>query len=58
MGLVFQRYLTYSLDLALRTKKKKTTKQTNKQQAKRTKTKTNRKKHISIKEATTLKGDF
>ena len=57
MGLVFQRYLTYSLDLALRTKKK-TTKQTNKQQAKRTKTKTNRKKHISIKEATTLKGDF
>ena len=57
MGLVFQRYLTYSLDLALRTKKKKPNKPTNSKQ-KKTKTKTNRKKHITIKEAITLKGDF
>ena len=49
MALVFQRYLTYYLDLALITKKR------NKQTANKKK---NRKKHITIKEATTLKGDF
>ena len=36
-------------------KKTTTTKQTDKQQAKK---QTNRKKHITMKEATTLKGDF